>query len=51
MREEEFAIEIPLIIKTLSMISQGTIQIVGKKVYFGGSEIKNGVDITKEVTK
>jgi hypothetical protein len=51
MRGEEFAIEIPLIIKTLSMISQGTIQIVGKKVYFGGSEIKNGVDITKEVTK
>ncbi len=49
MREREFAIEIPLIIHTLSLISKGVIQIQGKRVYYKGKLAADGVDITEEV--
>ncbi len=49
MRSQEFAIETPLIIHTLSLLSTGEIRIDDKRVYYKGSELKGGVDITEMV--
>jgi len=49
MRDQEFAIEIPLIIHTLSLLSKGEIAIDNKKVYSEGKELTGGVDITEIV--
>jgi hypothetical protein len=48
MREREFSIEAPLIIKTLSLISRGYISIENKKIYYKGKLIDGGIDITGE---
>lgn len=47
MRNQEFAIETPLIVKTLSMLSKGELTIVDKRVYYQSKEVKEGVDITE----
>jgi len=49
MRSQEFAIETPLIIHTLSLLSTGEITIDDKKVYHKGTELRGGVDITEIV--
>lgn len=49
MRGQEFAIETPLIIHTLSLLSTGEITVDDKKVYYKGKELKGGVDITEIV--
>ncbi|OPY75345.1 MAG: Phosphoribosylglycinamide formyltransferase [Syntrophorhabdus sp. PtaU1.Bin058] len=48
-RDQEFSIEIPLIIHTLSLLSKGEITIDNKKVYSKGKELTGGVDITEIV--
>lgn len=49
MREREFAAETPLIVKTLALLSKGSIRIDGSRVLFGGKPVEGGVDITSEV--
>jgi len=49
MRQVEFSIETPLIIKTLSMLSRGIIEIRDKSVRYGGKIVTDGIDITQEV--
>lgn len=49
MRSQEFAIETPLIIHTLSLLSTGELTIDDKKVYYKGTELRGGVDITEIV--
>jgi folate-dependent phosphoribosylglycinamide formyltransferase PurN len=49
MREAEFAVETPLIINTLALISTQGINIASKKVYYHGAPVEGGVDITGEV--
>jgi folate-dependent phosphoribosylglycinamide formyltransferase PurN len=49
MREKEFDLETPLIIKTLSLISTGDIRIVEKTVYYKGQPVPGGIDITGQI--
>jgi len=49
MRQIEFSLETPLIIKTLSMLSRGAIRIKDKNVYYEGRIVTDGIDITREV--
>jgi len=49
MREQEFSIETPLIVKTLSLLSTGEIRIVDKRVHYMERYIKGGIDITGEI--
>jgi len=49
MRQVEFSIETPLIIKTLSMLSRGIIEIRDKSVRYGGKIVTDGIDITQEI--
>jgi phosphoribosylglycinamide formyltransferase-1 len=48
-REKEFEMETPLIIRTLSLLSKGVIEIRGKSAFFKGKPAPGGVDITAEV--
>jgi phosphoribosylglycinamide formyltransferase-1 len=48
-REKEFEIETPLIIRTLSLLSKGVIEIRGTSPFFKGKPAPGGVDITVEV--
>ena len=50
MRDKEFAIEMPLIIQTLSAVSHGIISVAGKKVYQRGAPVQGGIDVSEEVT-
>ncbi len=49
MRREEFAIERPLITKTLSLLSRGIVEIRYGSVRFEGKPVEGGIDITGEV--
>jgi phosphoribosylglycinamide formyltransferase 1 len=49
MREREFAVETPLIIQTLAMLSNNEIVVKDKKVFYKGVEVDEGVDITENV--
>jgi phosphoribosylglycinamide formyltransferase-1 len=51
MREKEFELETPLIIRTLSLLSKGVIEIRGKSPFFEGKPARGGVDVTAEVQK
>ena len=48
-REKEFEVETPLIVRTLSLLSKGVIEIRGKSPFFEGKPAPVGVDITAEV--
>ncbi len=50
-REKEFELETPLIIRTLSLLSKGVIEIRGKSPFFEGKPARGGVDVTAEVQK
>ena len=45
-RQKEFSIESPLIIKTLSLLSKGEIEIRGREVFYRGERAESGVDLT-----
>jgi folate-dependent phosphoribosylglycinamide formyltransferase PurN len=48
-RTREFAIERPLIIQTLSLMSKGIIQVEDGAVFHRGVRVTGGVDVTSEV--
>jgi phosphoribosylglycinamide formyltransferase 1 len=48
-RAREFAIERPLIIQTLSLVSKGVIQVKDGGVFYQGMRVVGGVDVTAEV--
>jgi len=50
-REKEFALETPLIIRTLSLLSKDVIEIRDKSILFKGKPARGGVDITAEVQR
>jgi folate-dependent phosphoribosylglycinamide formyltransferase PurN len=50
-REKEFALETPLIIRTLSLLSKGVIEIRDRSLFFEGKPALGGVDITAEVQR
>ena len=50
-REREFALETPLIVQTLSLLSKGSLEIRDRKVFFRGMPAPGGIDITAEVER
>lgn len=45
-RNKEFSLERPLILKTLSLISKREIEIKGREVFFKGERVTGGIDLT-----